>query len=305
MPTPIAKAQARRSPADAAAALYLGDVMHTRLKPIGHRFSYRVMSLLIDLDRLGEADRRSPLFGVNRAALYSFDEKDHGDRDGSSLRAYAQRCAAEHQIDLAGGRVLLLCYPKLLGYAFDPLSVYFCYGADGQLALIVYEVRNTFGDIHPYVLPVRPGDFSAAGVRQQQDKLFYVSPFIEMAMRYHFRVWPPDECVRLRILATDREGPLLAATFSGRRRVLTTSTLLRSLFALPLVSFKIVAAIHWEALRLWLKGVRLVPRANAAPKTAIPAAVQSGSASGECDGYDGSAPSAAGVFRSRESAVVR
>jgi DUF1365 family protein len=108
----------------------------------------------------------------------------------------------------------------------------------------------------------------------------------------------------VRILATDREGPLLAATFRGRRRVLTTSTLLRSLFALPLVSFKIVAAIHWEALRLWLKGVRLVPRANAAPKTAIPAAVQSGSASGECDGYDGSA-SAAGVFRSRESAVVR
>ena len=116
------------APADAA-ALYVGDVMHARLKPMGHRFSYRVMSLLIDLDRLADADRQSPLFGVNRAALYSFHEADHGKRDGSSLRAYAQRCAAERGIDLTGGRVLLLCYPRLLGYTFNPLSVYFCYRA--------------------------------------------------------------------------------------------------------------------------------------------------------------------------------
>jgi uncharacterized protein len=113
--------------ATAAASLYVGEVMHARLKPMGHRFSYRVMSLLIDLDRLEAADRQSPLFGVNRAALYSFAEADHGDRDGSSLRAYAQRCAALHGIDLSGGRVLLLCYPRLLGYTFNPLSVYFCY----------------------------------------------------------------------------------------------------------------------------------------------------------------------------------
>ena len=205
-----------------AAALYVGDVMHARLKPMGHRFSYRVMSLLIDLDRLAEADRQSPLFGVNRAALYSFHESDHGERDGSSLRAYVQRCAAERGIDLTGGRVLLLCYPRLLGYTFNPLSVYFCYRADGELALLIYEVRNTFGEIHPYVLPVTSGDISEAGVRQQQDKLFYVSPFIEMAMRYHFRVRPPGARVQLRILETDREGPLLAATFNGSRRALNT-----------------------------------------------------------------------------------
>ena len=195
-----------------AAALYVGEVMHARLKPMGHRFSYRVMSLLIDLDRLADADRQSPLFGVNRAALYSFHEADHGKRDGSSLRAYAQHCAAGHGIDLTGGRVLLLCYPRLLGYTFNPLSVYFCYRADGELALLIYEVRNTLGDIHPYVLPVTSGEISEAGVRQQQDKLFYVSPFIEMAMRYHFRVLPPGERVQLRILETDHEGPLLAAT---------------------------------------------------------------------------------------------
>ena len=252
-----------------AAALYVGDVMHARLKPVGHRFSYRVMSLLIDLDRLAEADRQSALFGVNRAALYSFYEADHGQRDGSSLRAYAQTCAAERGIDLTGGRVLLLCYPRLLGYTFNPLSVYFCYRADSELALLIYEVRNTFGEVHPYVLPVMPADISDAGVRQQQDKLFYVSPFIEMAMRYHFRVRPPDERVQLRILETDREGPLLAATFNGRSRTLNTRELLRAFVALPLVTFKIMAAIHWEALRLWLKGARLVPRNDAAHNTGL------------------------------------
>jgi uncharacterized protein len=251
-----------------AAALYFGEVMHARLKPVGHRFSYRVMSLLIDLDRLGDADRQSPLFGVNRAALYSFNEADHGERDRSSPRAYAQRCAAERDIDLTGGRVLLLCYPRLLGYTFNPLSVYFCYGADGGLALLIYEVRNTFGDIHSYPLAVKPDEVSDAGVRQQQDKLFYVSPFIEMAMRYHFRVSPPADDVKLRILETDREGPLLAATFHGRRRALATPALLRAFFALPLVTFKIVAAIHWQALRLWLKGARLGPRADTAPAKA-------------------------------------
>ena len=122
---------------DAAASLYVGDVMHARLKPIGHRFSYRVMSLLIDLDRLEAADRQSLLFGVNRPALYSFNEADHGDRDGSPVRAYAQRCAAERGVDLSSGRVLLLCYPRLLGYTFNPLSVYFCYRATGELALMM------------------------------------------------------------------------------------------------------------------------------------------------------------------------
>jgi DUF1365 family protein len=254
---------------DRAATLYFGDVMHARLKPMGHRFSYRVMSLFIDLDRLDQANRLSILFGVNRAALYSFREADHGRRDGSSLRDFAQHCAAERGVDLTGGRVLLLCYPRLFGYTFNPLSVYFCYRADGELTLLIYEVRNTFGDIHSYVLPVKPGERSDAGIRQQQDKLFYVSPFIEMAMRYHFRVTPPGDRVKLRILETDREGPLLSATFSGRRHALNSATLLRAFATLPLVTFKIMAAIHWEAVRLWLKGARLVPRPKAVPITGL------------------------------------
>jgi DUF1365 family protein len=277
-----AKREAQPVAADAAAVLYFGDVMHARLKPMGHRFSYRVMSLLIDLDRLAEADRQSPLFAVNRAALYSFNEFDHGDRDGSSLRAYAQRCAAARGIDLTGGRVLLLCYPRLLGYTFNPLSAYFCFRAGGELALIIYEVRNTFGELHPYVLPVQPGETSAAGIRQQQDKLFYVSPFIEMATH---------------------EGPLLAATFSARRRGLTTAALLRSFFSLPLVTFKIVAAIHWEALRLWLKGARLVPRANAA---GTDAGINTGLATCERNDYTETSLSGTGQKPGlRESALVQ
>jgi uncharacterized protein len=282
---------------DPAAAFYFGEVMHARLKPKHHRFSYRVMSLLIDLGRLSEADRMSRLFAVNRAGLYSFHEKDHGPRDGSSLRAYALARAAGHGIDLTGGRVLLLCYPRLLGFTFNPLSVYFCHRADGQLALLIYEVRNTFGEIHPYVLPVRPGELTAAGLRQEQDKLFYVSPFIEMAMRYRFRITPPDGCVRLRILESDREGPLLAATFSGQRRALTTMALLRSFVTLPLVTLKIVAAIHWEALRLWLKGVRLVRRPDPAPANAC----NSGLASDKSHAYIVSALTARGsTLRSSE-----
>jgi hypothetical protein len=180
------------------------------------------------------------------------------------LRAYAQARASEHGISLTGGHVLLLCYPRLLGYTFNPLSVYFCCGCDGVLALIIYEVRNTFGEIHSYVLPVGPGEISAAGVRQEQDKLFYVSPFVAMATRYRFRISPPGEGVRLRILEVDAEGPLLAATFSGQRRALTTRALLHAFVTLPLLTLKIVGAIHWQALRLWLKRVKLAPRPDSA-----------------------------------------
>ena len=242
------------------AALYLGDVMHARLKPFGHRFSYRVMSLLIDLDRLDEAGRMSRLFGVNRRALYSFHEKDFGARDGSCLRAFAERTAAGYGIDLRGGSVSLLCYPRLFGYAFNPLSVYFCNDAQGDLVLIIYEVRNTFGEMHHYVLPVDADERRAGFVRQEQDKLFDVSPFMGCAMRYHFRINPPSEDVKIRILETDQEGPVLAATFNGKRRSLSTGQLAQAFLLLPLVTFKIIGAIHWQALRLWIKGAKIVPR---------------------------------------------
>lgn len=199
--------------------------------------------------------------------------------------------------------MLLLCYPRLFGFTFNPLSVYFCYRAGGELALVIYGVRNTFGgihsDIHSYVLPIKPDEISTAGVRQEQGKLFYVSPFIEMAMRYRFRVVPPGEDVKLRIIETDREGPLLAATFKGRRRALTMAALLCSLFSLPLVTFKIVAAIHWEALRLWAKGARLVPRPSALP-------ANTSLATAKRTDYTGTTLSAVGrKSEQRESALVQ
>jgi uncharacterized protein len=249
----------------APAALYAGPVMHARLRALPgaratHRFQYRVLSLLIDLDRLEEADRLSPLLAVNRRALFSFHESDHGPRDGTPLRIHAGRLAAAAGIDLADGRVRLLCYPRVLGYVFNPLSVYYCEDRNGRLVLLIYEVRNTFGGIHSYICPVTPSQTSSAGIRQEQAKTFYVSPFVGMAMRYHFRMTPPDEDVKIRILETDLEGPVLAATFHGRRRPLNTGTLLKAFCAFPLVTLKIVAAIHLEAARLWLKGARLVPR---------------------------------------------
>jgi hypothetical protein len=234
--------------------------MHARLKPITHRFVYRVLNLMIDLDRLDEADRQSALFGVNRRALYSFHERDHGPRDGTSLAAYVRAAAAAHGIDLSSGRILLFCYPRLLGYAFNPLSVYYGYRADGTLALLIYEVRNTFGGHHSYICPVRPDETSIAGIRQVRDKCFYVSPFIGMQMRYHFRLTAPGREVKLRILETDSGGPLLAATVHGRRRRLTSTHLLAAFCTLPLVTLKVMGGIHYEAARLWLKGARLYPR---------------------------------------------
>ena len=250
-------------PPHAPASLYLGDVMHARLKPMGHRFTYRVMNALIDIDRLGEADRLSRLFRVNRRGVFSFHERDHGPRDGSSLRVHVDGLLRTRGVDLTGGRVLLLCYPRLFGYVFNPLSVYYCYNDEGVLAALIYEVRNTIGGMHCYVLPVGASERSEAGIRQAQDKTFYVSPFIGMAMRYHFRMLPPGDQVKVRILETDAEGPLLAATFSGSRRDLTTGELVAALLHLPLVTLKVMGAIHFEALRLWLNGARVYPAPRA------------------------------------------
>lgn len=246
---------------DAPAALYPGKVMHARMKPRAHRFNYRVMCLLIDLDRLADANRLSPLLKINRAGLFSFHERDHGTGEFATLRGWADGMLRQHGV-ARPAKILLLCYPRILGFVFNPISVYYAYAADGSLSAVIYEVRNTFGGIHHYVRPVAEGELTEAGLRQQERKTFYVSPFIEMDMRYHFRLCPPGEAVKIRILETDSEGPLLAATFSGRRRSVRSARLLATLVAIPFMTLKIVAAIHYEALRLWLKGMKLVPRPN-------------------------------------------
>lgn len=253
-----------------AFALYPGDVMHARLKPVGHRFSYRVFSLLADLDRLGEAKRLGPWFAVNRFAPLSLHEADHGPGDGSPLRPHVDRLLADAGL-ARPDRVLMLCYPRVLGYVFDPLTVYFAYQGDALSALL-YEVRNTFGERHTYVVPVQADEASPAGISQSAQKAFYVSPFMPMDETYRFRVLPPGEAVRVRILESDAEGPTFAATFAGRHVPATRAALARCFFAIPLMSFKVIAGIHYEALRLWLKRVPLVSRA-AAPKRESPVSI--------------------------------
>ncbi len=255
--------QTNGPPPGAAAALYAGQVMHQRMKPMGHRFQYQVFSLLVDLDRLDEAARMSRLFSVNRFNLLSFYEQDHSGQKGQSLRRYADALLLDAGIETPPARILLACYPRVLGRVFNPIAVYYAYDAQGAVIAMIYEVRNTFGERHTYVCPVDPTQVSPAGIRQQCDKLFHVSPFVPMDMRYHFRMLPPGEEIRWRILETDTEGPLLAATFSAARQPLKTGHILRLVAKIPHLTIKIIAGIHWEALKLWLKGARYIPRPQA------------------------------------------
>ena len=265
-----AEAEILFPPPTEAACLYVGPVMHARMKPVQHRFTYRVFSLLIDLAQLPAASRLSRLFSIHSFNLLSFFEKDHGPRNGQPLLPYAFNLFREAGLDLTGGRVFLLCYPRIFGYVFDPLSVYFGYSKDGQLKGVLYEVRNTFGEAHTYVEPVKAGELTASGLRQERDKLFYVSPFNPLSMRYLFRVLPPGDAVSLRILVKDEEGPVLAASFHGTKRPLNSQNLLALCLTIPFLTLKIVAGIHLQALWLWLKGLRLVPRPPPPPKTSFP-----------------------------------
>jgi DUF1365 family protein len=257
-------------PPQEAAALYVGPVMHARMKPVQHRFSYTVFSILIDLAELELVDQMSPLFSVNRFNLFSFYEKDHGPRDGTSLNDYALNLFKRAGMDVSDGKIMVLCYPRMLGYVFDPLSVYFGYSREGELKGVLYEVRNTFGEAHTYIEPVLPGMMTVAGLRQERAKCFYVSPFNSLSMNYLFRLKPPSNSLAVRILVKDKDGPILAASFSGKKRTLSSATLLTLALTLPLLTLKIIVGIHVEAFWLWVKGMRLVPRPAPPPSISLP-----------------------------------
>ena len=242
---------------DLQSALYTGKVMHQRLKPRRHKLSYRMFFLLLDLDEIDRLSARLRLFSRNRFNLFGFVDRDHGDGSEGSLKAYVERQLDIAGVDTDGGPVRLLAMPRMLGYAFNPLSVYFCYRRRGELAAILYEVNNTFGQRHTYLIPVED---CGRIVEQHCAKRLYVSPFIGMDMKYRFRIGPPGEAVSLHITASDSQGPLIVARFSGDRRQLTDATLVRAFLAYPLLTLKVIAGIHWEALRLWAKGVRLQKR---------------------------------------------
>lgn len=238
-------------------ALYVGSVMHRRLSPRRHRLRYGAFWMLLDLDETDTLDKRLSLFSHNRFNLFGFRDVDHGDGKSASLRTYVDRTLIEHNIDCRGGRIALLCMPRILGYVFNPLSVYFCHRADGSLAALLYEVRNTFGEMHSYLLPVSG---EAPVVHQHCTKEFYVSPFLDMNMTYEFRIVPPDERVSVVVAVDDKSGPVLVASLTGSRQVLTDQALAAIFLRLPLLTLKVMAAIHWEALKIWWKGMRYYPR---------------------------------------------
>lgn len=247
-------------------SLYIGSVMHRRLRPRVHQFRYRAFWLLLDLDELDALSGRLRWFSHNRGNLFSLRDQDHGDGSATPLREQVEKKLGEAGIRLEGGSIQLLCMPRTLGYCFNPLSVYFCSDASGTPAALVYQVHNTFGERHSYVIPVQSG---GGTVRQNCRKALYVSPFLDMAMRYDFRVAGPDERIAIGIRASDPDGPMLNAILTGERRALTDGNLLRTFAAIPAITMKVMAAIHWEALRLWLKGLRLRPR-PALPDRAAP-----------------------------------
>lgn len=245
-------------------ALYAGTVMHRRWKPKPHRLQYGVFALLADLDELPALTRRLRLFSHNRFNLFSLMDRDFGAGDGSALKPWVEARLAEAGLETRGIQVSLLCYPRILGYAFNPLSVFYCRRArDGALIAILYEVHNTFGERHCYLIPVEPGE---AIVRQECAKAFYVSPFIDMQATYRFQVLPPScaseagERLALVINESDAEGPLLDASFVARRVPVGDGKLLSLLARHPLMGLKVIGGIHWEALRLWLKGIKLTKR---------------------------------------------
>jgi uncharacterized protein len=259
----------RFAPPTSAAMLYDGQVMHARMKPRVHRFTYTVYSLVIDVTRLDVANRASRFFSVGRFNLLSFHETDHGQKNGGPLEGQIRALLRGAGLATAPARILLLCYPRVAGFTFNPIAVYFAYDCEDHLIGVVYEVRNTFGDMHTYVAPVADGELTEAGLRQERDKLLYVSPFMDMPMHYRFRIRPPAGDIALRILETDAEGPILSATFIGSHTDLTDQSVLSAFFRIPLMTFKVVGGIHWEAVKLWFKGIRFFNRPPAPPAISI------------------------------------
>lgn len=238
-------------------AIYEGRLTHRRLRPRAHQFAYRVFSLLIDLDELPALDQRLKRFSRGRLNLVSFHDRDFTtDRPtdlAAHIRATLQAAAMEGSEIDGSGPIRLLCYPRIAGYAFNPLSVYYCHDAHEKPSAIIYEVSSTFGERHSYLFPIRDHGV----IRQSTDKKLHVSPFMPMDQHYHFRTRVPDEAATLIIRQTDADGVIFTAAFQGARTPLTDKTLIAALRRHPLMAVKVIGAIHLEAARLMMKGLRL------------------------------------------------
>lgn len=244
------------------AAIYRGEVVHERLRPKHHKLRYRVFSLLVDLDQIAELGQSFRLFSHNRFNLFSFHDRDHGPGDGHDLAGHIRALLAQAGLADYGARILLLSYPRMLGYVFNPLSVYFCLDGAGRIGAVAYEVSNTFHERKTYLLAAEGG--GGGSLYQKCAKSFYVSPFNTARGAYSFHIQPPDERVGIGVALRDEQGPLLRAHFAGAREPMSERTLAKLALRYPLMTLKVIGGIHLEALRLWWKGVPLARR-QAAP----------------------------------------
>jgi DUF1365 family protein len=236
--------------------IYEGKVVHTRFKPKKHNFKYRVFSLLIDLDEIDELHNKLKLFSFNKFNLISFFNKDHGGRDGSDIKEWVRRNLVEKKIQFKNIRVEILCYPRIFGYVFNPLSVLYIYNENDELISIFYEVKNTFGEQHTYIFETENENL----IKNKCNKKFYVSPFIEMKCEYNFSVTKPRDTISIIINQNDQEGKLLFASQDGKAKDLTNKNLIFNYLKHPLMTFKVIVAIHFEAFKLWMKKIKLVKK---------------------------------------------
>jgi DUF1365 family protein len=237
--------------------LYTGLVRHKRVVPRVHALRYRVFMLLLDLDEVDALAAEHNNFAHNKRALLSFYDRDHGDQSGAPLRPHLEKLLNEAGVAHERGRILVLSMPRMLGYVFNPLTVYFCYDWAGEIVALIYEVKNTFGERHDYVLPAAPVE---TAIQQSCAKRFFVSPFLKMGLNYDFEVSPPGESVRIAMRVRDGDQLMLTASFAGLRDDITDKTLARAFWRHPLMTFGAMAAIHWEAIKMLTKGLRYLGR---------------------------------------------
>ena len=236
--------------------IYTGKVIHKRFKPKEHYFKYNVFSLLIDLNELEEINKYIKFFSHNKFNIISFYDKDHGDRDGSSIKLWVKKNLRNIGIMTEDISIKLLCYPRIFGYVFNPLSTYFIYNKHSELISIFYEVKNTFGEQHTYIFKAQ----DEKTVQNKCKKKFYVSPFIEMDCEYHFKTLNPREQLSVVINQNDKDGKLLFASQDGISKDFNNKNLILSYLTHPLMTFKIIGAIHYEAFKLWAKRIKLIAK---------------------------------------------
>ena len=237
--------------------IYTGNVVHKRFKPKIHFFKYKVFSLLLDLSEIHLLDKNLKIFSYNKFNIVSFYDKDHGARDGSSIQNWVIDNLKKNNIDTNNIQIKLLCYPRIFGYVFNPLSIFFVYDKNNNLISILYEVKNTFGEQHTYVFKVEGQNKL---IQNNCSKKFHVSPFIEMDCNYFFRILNPEQKLSVVIDQYDQEGKILFASQDGERSDLTSKNLMNSYLKHPLMTFKIISAIHFEAFKLWIKGIKFIKK---------------------------------------------